>query len=229
MKNTKGKRGFIPLQDLFSYFAYFLMFFTFVILLNFLPSCLIDKDKAESSIQSRVDAVAASKADVQLTAYLRTHMPTRTELYGKLDWLRQKELFGSDDVKDAKELLEEYPELLDSDYASFIRGLYSVHSSDSGSQENVKAAFKAVTGAMFVQGVSDNREKGGFWFYVLPLGVDFDTSDPAYDLFVQNLPYKFVSQRSFAKAVQPLPLPDGKTAIIELRHYSEFRSWLPGP
>ncbi|MBI2580771.1 hypothetical protein HYV85_03085 [Candidatus Woesearchaeota archaeon] len=237
------KRGFFPLELVFSALGYIVAVAILILILN-IP--LLDKGKAESSISGKAETAAGLRAEGQLSSYLQTQMPAKSELFAKLDWLKERHdkesVFAGFDVPKAKAFLEKYPDVYSGeDYSGFISALHAIYTASSNEKDDVKEAFKAVTGVMFLRAVGDGRKADGHLFYVLPLGVDFENSDkgkpsaktsictqPHYDLCVEAGTYGVAIGVPF-QAVQLVPLADSSIAKVEFRYYTEWDSWLPGP
>ncbi len=252
-----SKKGFFPLELIFSMLGYVVAVFVIIIVLN-ISSCVLDKDKAESGISGKAETAAGLRAEAQLSSYLRTQIPAKDELFTKLDWLKEKRdrnfAFAQGfDVPKAKAFLEKYPDVYSGkDYSGFISALQAIYATSSNERGDVKEAFEAVTAAMFLRAFGDGRKEDGYVFYVLPIGVDFENSDngkpssitslcslanydlcveagsESYDAALHSDTFVALYREPF-QAVQLVPLADNSIAKVEFRYYPELASRLPGP
>lgn len=257
-KSKKGQFGF-EIVDIFSYLGYFIAVLIILIIL-ILPSCLtgIDSDKAGEKLQEKTEAMAQLKADAQLASFLRTQIPGKAELFAKLDWLdKHKDLLRTStfldqtgtsppekvklDIGQTKGFLNSHPEVYaDNDYSEFISSLYSVYAANKNEKGNAKMAFKVVTTVLFIRGFSNGKKldknNDGYTYYLFPLSVDFQNSNPGeldkgsnYDLSIGITPSEMLPERKPAQSIQVVPLADSTLAEVRLDYYTEHSSWLPQP
>ena len=250
----KKKKGQLGLVDIFSMMLYFFVALILILVLN-IAGCFLT-DKAEASIGTNVDLAKSVRADAQLDSMLRTVMPDANGLKEKLYFLKdgvQIDFSRKLNVNfaDAKTFLDKHPELyIKKDYSEFISRLHAIYKTGTDNdRKDVSNAFNAVTAAMFLRAVKDYPKKGGYTFYLLPVGVKFDTTDlnPSsrsdicygYDLCVQYLPPEIIQQTQMetskyapinkvaSQSVQAIPLSDHTIAKIEFRYYAELPAILP--
>src|SRR3989338_2450582 len=204
----KKKNGQLGLVDIFSMMLYFFVALILLLVLN-IAGCFLT-DKAEAAIGVNVDLAASVRADAQLDSMLRTEMPDANAPNGLKVKLQQLESWDRNKDSNLHNLhvkigvnfdavnvfLDRHPELdAKMDYSEFISRLHALYGSD---EDMVKQTFKAVTAALFMRAVKDYPKKGGYTFYLLPVGVKFNPvnfkpssrSDICsdYDLCVQYLP-----------------------------------------
>ena len=242
----KKKNGQLGLVDIFSMMLYFFVALILLLVLN-IAGCFLT-DKAEAAIGVNVDLAASVRADAQLDSMLRTEMPDKIALTEKLDTLEKFKPGNFDvNINKVKEFLDKHPELYANvDYSEFISRLHALYGSD---EDMVKQTFKAVTAALFMRAVKDYPKKGGYTFYLLPVGVKFNPvnfkpssrSDICsdYDLCVQYLPPQIVPQtqkeageytpiyKAASQPVQVIPLAGDAMAKVEFRYYGELPAALP--
>src|SRR3989338_4232549 len=235
------KKGF-ALEMIFSALGYFLCVFVIVVLLN-ISGCILNKEAVSSSVSCRADTAASLRAEVQLAAYMRTQIPSSTELFAKLDWLKGKHdkefaFANGFDPEAAVKFLDKHPEVYSGkDYAGFIRSIYAYYL-ETGDKDGVKSTFNAVTAVLFFRSKGDKQIKDGHLYYLFPVGVDFcvldlelcDLGYKVYDLCAGYLPQQLAYQgRTAVKAESWVPLADNRMARVELLYYPEFEAWLQGP